>query len=44
MLHAGSSDTYNRQLAAADALSVHTVVDNCLGIPVQLQLDFGDHK
>ena len=34
---------YSRQLAAADASSVHTVVENQLGIGAKLQLDFG-HK
>ena len=35
-------DAYKRQLAAADASSVHTVVDNRLGVAAQMQLDFGD--
>ena len=35
-------DAYKRQLAAADASSVHTLVDNRLGVPAQMQLDFGD--
>ena len=35
-------EAYKRQLAAADASSVHTVVDNRLGVKAQLQLDFGD--
>ncbi|KAK9815130.1 hypothetical protein WJX73_008307 [Symbiochloris irregularis] len=43
-LHAaGAGDAYRRQLAAADASSLHTLVDNALGVPAQLQLDFGDH-
>ena len=43
-LHAaGAGNTYKRQLAAADASSLHTLVDNLLGVPAQLQLDFGDH-
>ena len=36
------SSTYKRQLAAADSSSVHTIVDNRLGMGAQLQLDFGD--
>ena len=39
---AGAGDAYKRQLAAADASSLHTLVDNLLGVPAQLQLDFGD--
>ena len=43
-LHAAEAgDAYRRQLAAADASSLHTLVDNALGVPAQLQLDFGDH-
>lgn len=43
-LHAaGAGDAYKRQLAAADASSLHTLVDNVLMVPAQLQLDFGDH-
>lgn len=43
-LHAaGTGDAYKRQLAAADASSLHTLVDNVLGVSAQLQLDFGDH-
>ena len=34
--------TFRRQLAAADALSVHTIVDNQLGLGAVLELDFGD--
>lgn len=34
-------DAYRRQLAAADAASVHTIIDNRLGIGARLQLDFG---
>lgn len=42
-LASGSAgSTYKRQLAAADSASVHTVVDNRLGLDAQLQLDFGD--
>lgn len=37
-----AGSTYKRQLAAADSSSVHTLVDNRLGINAQLQLDFGD--
>ncbi len=37
-----AGSTYKRQLAAADSSSVHTVVDNRLGVDAQLQLDFGD--
>ena len=35
-------ETYKRQLAAADASSLHTVVHNRLGVGAQLELDFGD--
>ena len=38
-----AGSTYKRQLAAADSSSVHTVVDNRLGVDAQLQLDFGDN-
>ena len=37
-----AGNTYKRQLAAADSSSVHTVVDNKLGVDAQLQLDFGE--
>ena len=43
-LHAaGSDEAYRRQLAAADAASVHTHVTNALGVAAEMQLDFGDH-
>ena len=43
-LHEADSDeAYKRQLAAADAARVHTHVTNALGVPAELQLDFGDH-
>ena len=42
-LHAaGSDEAYRRQLAAADAASVHTHVTNALGVAAEMQLDFGD--
>ena len=37
-----AGSTYKRQLAAADSSSVHTTVDNRLGVDAKLQLDFGD--
>lgn len=41
-LHAsGSDEAYKRQLAAADAASIHTHVLNTLGVPAEMQLDFG---
>ena len=43
-LHAsGSDEAYKRQLAAADAASVHTHVLNTLGVAAEMQLDFGSH-
>ncbi|KAK9819963.1 hypothetical protein WJX72_004515 [[Myrmecia] bisecta] len=36
-------EAYKRQLAAADASAVHTLVENKLGVPAELELDFGDH-
>ena len=39
---AAAGEAYRRQLAAADAASVHSRVTNALGVPAQLQLDFGD--
>jgi len=39
---AAAAGAYRRQLAAADAASVHSRVINALGVPAQLQLDFGD--
>jgi hypothetical protein len=39
---AAAAGAYRRQLAAADAASVHSRVTNALGVPAQLQLDFGD--
>ena len=42
-LHAaGADEAYRRQLAAADAASVHTHVTNALGVAAEMQLDFGD--
>lgn len=35
-------ETFKRQLAAADACQLHTVVDNKLGVPARMELDFGD--
>jgi hypothetical protein len=40
---AGAGEAYKRQLAAADSSAVYTIVDNKLGVPAQLELDFGDH-
>lgn len=40
---AGSDEAYRRQLAAADAASMHTHVTNALGVAAEMQLDFGDH-
>ena len=40
---AGSDEAYRRQLAAADAASVHTHVTNALGVSAEMQLDFGDN-
>ena len=43
-LHAvGSDEAYRRQLAAADAASVHTHVTNALGVAAEMQLDFGNN-
>jgi hypothetical protein len=43
-LHAtGSDEAYKRQLAAADAASVHALVLNTLGVNAEMQLDFGKH-
>ncbi|KAK9834254.1 hypothetical protein WJX81_000411 [Elliptochloris bilobata] len=39
---AGAGGAWRRQLAAADAASVHSRLTNALGVPAQLQLDFGD--
>lgn len=40
-LHAsGEQDNYKRQLAAADSSSIHSRVDNQLGVDVELALDF----
>ena len=36
-------ETFKRQLAAADASRLHTVVVNKLGVPARMELDFGDH-
>ena len=36
-------ETFKRQLAAADASRLHTVVDNKLGVAAHMELDFGDH-
>ena len=38
----GADEAYRRQLAAADAASVHTHVTNTLGVAAEMQLDFGD--
>lgn len=40
---AGSDEAYKRQLAAADAASVHTRMLNALGVSAEMQLDFGSH-
>lgn len=42
LVSGAGGNAYTRQLAAADSSSVHTVVDNKLGVGAQLQLDFGD--
>ena len=39
----GSRELYRRQLAAADSSSLYTIVTNRLGIPAEVELDFGDH-
>ena len=39
----GADEAYRRQLAAADAASVHTHVTNTLGVAAEMQLDFGNH-
>ena len=40
-LHAsGEQENYKRQLAAADSSSIHSRVDNQLGVDVELALDF----
>jgi len=36
-------ETFKRQLAAADASRLHTVVDNRLGVAARMELDFGDN-
>ncbi len=36
-------ETFKRQLAAADASRLHTVVDNKLGVVARMELDFGDN-
>ncbi len=36
-------ETFKRQLTAADASRLHTVVDNKLGVPARMELDFGEH-
>ncbi|KAL0043259.1 hypothetical protein WJX82_006661 [Trebouxia sp. C0006] len=40
---AQGDETFKRQLAAADASRLHTVVDNKLGVAARMELDFGDH-
>lgn len=42
LVSGAGSATYRRQLAAADAASVHTLIHNQLGIAAKLQLDFGN--
>ena len=37
-----NDETFKRQLAAADASRLHTVVDNKLGVAARMELDFGD--
>jgi hypothetical protein len=39
----GSRELYRRQLAAADSSSLYTIVTNRLGVPAEVELDFGDH-
>lgn len=36
-------ETFKRQLAAADTSRLHTLVDNKLGVPAHMELDFGSH-
>ena len=43
LVQGGGGEAYKRQLAAADAASVHTLVVNRLAVPAELHLDFGDH-
>lgn len=42
LISGAAGNAYKRQLAAADSSSVHTIVDNKLGMTAKLQLDFGD--
>ena len=37
-----NDETFKRQLAAADASRLHTVVENKLGVAARMELDFGD--
>ena len=39
----GDREAYRRQLAAAESSSISSLVHNLLGVPAQLELDFGDH-
>ena len=36
-------EIFKRQLAAADASRLHTVVDNRLGVAALMELDFGEN-
>lgn len=42
-IYRGDREAYRRQLAAAESSSISTVVHNLLGVPAQLELNFGDH-
>ena len=35
-------ETFKRQLAAADVSRLHTLVNNKLGVPARMELDFGN--